>query len=140
MKKKTKERTWKETLRRLILDLSMILTANDWPETVSVASLTLAELPSPRVLPSSYFPTRIPFLTIQESMIRSLDWANEAEIELWIYVCGSVYVYIEEWDWGKEEEMAAEYLREEHATFLLLPRSPFFSGNYSIGSYSLFSS
>ena len=33
--------------------------------------------------------------------------------------------------------MAAEYWRDEHATSLLLPPSPFFSGNYSIGLYSL---
>ena len=85
--------TCKETLRREIRDLSMILTAKDCPETVSLASLTFAEFPSPSVLPSSYFPTRISFVTIQESKPigrctisldrlskRGWDWA----MNLWI--------------------------------------------------------
>ena len=101
-----------------MLDLSMILTANDWPETVSVASLTLAELPSPRVLPSSYFPTRIPFVTIQESMIRSLDWAKggwDLAMNLWLWL----YVYIEDWDLRRRTRSGGRILerRTRHFPF-----------------------
>lgn len=53
------EQTWFVMLRWMILFFSMILTAKSWPESVCLANLTLPKLPSPRVLPNSYFPSRI---------------------------------------------------------------------------------
>lgn len=96
-------KTWKGTLRRLVRDLSMILTANDWPETISVASLTFAEFPSPSVLPSSYFPTRIPSVTIQSSK-------HTAKI-LWN-------------DWREKKIRSGSWVMEKTTRdFLLLPSS-----------------
>lgn len=44
----------------MILLFSRILTAKCWPDSMFLANLTFPKLPSPRVLPSSYFPSRIP--------------------------------------------------------------------------------
>nr|GMD74009.1 hypothetical protein Iba_chr13aCG1230 [Ipomoea batatas] len=41
---------------------SRILTAKDLPESTWRAYLTFPKFPSPRVLPSSYLPNRIPLL------------------------------------------------------------------------------
>lgn len=109
--------TCKETLRREIRDLSMILTAKDWPETVSLASLTFAEFPSPSVFPSSYFPTRIPFVTIQESKPISS------------YTISLDRLSKRGWDWATNMWICMRLWEEEinkHATSLLLPPPPFF--------------
>jgi len=58
--KRSKE-TWLVMFRSMMLFFSMILTAKGWPESVFLANLTLPKLPSPRVLPNSYFPSRILF-------------------------------------------------------------------------------
>ena len=53
-------KTWSALLRSMILLLSRILTAKGCPESMSLANFTFPKLPSPRVLPNSYFPSRIP--------------------------------------------------------------------------------
>lgn len=121
-----------------MLDLSMILTAKDWPEIVSVASLTLAELPSPRVLPSSYFPTRIPFVTIQVLWseyfvgLRKWSWDWAMNLCMWL-LC--IYRRVRS---RRRRRNGGRILERRTRHFSLLPPSPFFSGNYSIGLYSLF--
>lgn len=52
--------TWSVMLRWMIVVFSKILRANDCPESMFLAYFTFPKLPSPSVLPISYFPNRIP--------------------------------------------------------------------------------
>lgn len=70
---------WRRTWSR-----SRILMAKNPPFWTCLANLTLAKLPSPRVLPNSYFPTRVlvagcAFLLILNSKIRQRQMENVME-------------------------------------------------------------
>lgn len=56
--------TWSTILCSRMVDLAKTLTATLSPVSVFLANLTLAKVPSPMVLPTSYFPTflDIPFI------------------------------------------------------------------------------
>ena len=61
--------TWSAILRSRILFFSKILTAKPCPDSISLAYLTFPKLPSPRVLPNSYFPSCIPFFFLFSSFL-----------------------------------------------------------------------
>jgi len=58
-KKKSERNTWPIILCLRTFSLSRILIATFSPVSTFLANFTFAKVPSPRVLPSSYLPTRV---------------------------------------------------------------------------------